>query len=120
MDEIARQVPLVFPVHPRTRERLSQSRIKYRPTLRLIQPMEYLNFLSLFSTATLVLSGSRGIREETTVLLGPCLTLRGNTERPVTISQGTNVRAGTSPSKIVSAAQRVLRGENDGGRTQPV
>lgn len=120
MDESARQVPIVFPVYPRTRERLSQSRIKYPLALRVIQPMEYLNFLCLFSTATLVLSGSRGIREETTVLLGPCLTLHGNAERPLTISQGTNVLVGTSPSKIVSAAQRVLRKENNGGRTQPV
>jgi UDP-N-acetylglucosamine 2-epimerase (non-hydrolysing) len=118
--EIAQQVPIVFPVHPRTQQRLSYSGIKHHPELRLIQPLGYLDFLCLLSRATLALTDSGGIQEETTALGVPCLTLRDNTERPVTVSQGTNVLVGTNPSKIVVATQQILRGEGKGGRTPPL
>ena len=120
IDEIAQQVPIVFPVHPRTQQRLSQNGIKRHPRLRLIQPLGYLDFLCLLSKATLALTDSGGIQEETTALGVPCLTLRENTERPVTVSQGTNVLVGTNPSKIVAATEQILRGDRKSGRTPPL
>jgi UDP-N-acetylglucosamine 2-epimerase (non-hydrolysing) len=117
VDAIARQIPIVFPVHPRTEQRLSQSGIKHHAQLRRIQPLGYLDFLLLLSKATLVLTDSGGIQEETTALGVPCLTLRDNTERPVTVSQGTNVLVGTNASKIVAATQQILAGEGKRGRT---
>jgi UDP-N-acetylglucosamine 2-epimerase (non-hydrolysing) len=118
--EIAQQVPIVFPVHPRTQQRLSHSGIKHHPKFRVIQSLGYLDFLCLLSNATLALTDSGGIQEETTALGVPCLTLRDNTERPVTVSQGTNVIVGTSPSKIVAAAEQILRGDGKRGRTPPL
>lgn len=120
VDAIAQQVPIVFPVHPRTWQRLTQSGIKHHPQLRLIQPLGYLDFLCLLSKATLALTDSGGIQEETTALGVPCLTLRENTERPVTVSKGTNVIVGTNPSKIVAAAEQVLRGDGKRGQTPPL
>ena len=119
IDAIAQQVPIVFPVHPRTQHRLSQGGIKRHPQLHLIQPLGYLDFLCLLSKATLALTDSGGIQEETTALGVPCLTLRENTERPITISQGTNVLVGTNPSKIAAATEQVLRGDGKRGRTPP-
>lgn len=120
MDAIAQQVPIVFPVHPRTQQRLSQGGIKHHPQLRLIQPLGYLDFLCLLSKAALALTDSGGIQEETTALGVPCLTLRENTERPVTVSEGTNALVGTDPSKIVSATEQILRGDGKKGRTPPL
>ena len=115
IDAIAQQVPIVFPVHPRTQQRLTQSGIKHHPQLRLIPPLGYLDFLCLLSKATLALTDSGGIPEETTALGVPCLTLRENTERPVTVSQGTNVLVGTNPYKIVAATEQILRGDGKKG-----
>lgn len=115
IDAIAQQVPIVFPVHPRTQQRLTQSGIKHHPQLRLIPPLGYLDFLCLLSKATLALTDSGGIQEETTALGVPCLTLRENTERPVTVSQGTNVLVGTNPYKIVAATEQILRGDGKKG-----
>jgi UDP-N-acetylglucosamine 2-epimerase (non-hydrolysing) len=115
IDTVARQLPIVFPVHPRTQQRLAQSGIKYHPQLRLIPPLGYLDFLCLLSKATLALTDSGGIQEETTALGVPCLTLRENTERPVTVSCGTNVLVGTDPSKIVAATEQILRGDGKRG-----
>src|SRR6267142_2768828 len=120
IDAIAQQVPIVFPVHPRTQQRLSQSGIKHHPQLRLIPPLGYLDFLCLLSKATLVLTDSGGIQEETTALGVPCLTLRENTERPVTISEGTNLLVGTDPAKIIAAARDTLAGKGKTGRIPPL
>jgi UDP-N-acetylglucosamine 2-epimerase (non-hydrolysing) len=120
IDVIAEQVPIVFPVHPRTQHQLNQTGIKHHAQLRRIQPLGYLDFLCLLSKATLVLTDSGGIQEETTALGVPCLTLRDNTERPVTVSQGTNVLVGTNPSKITAATQRILAGEGKNGRMPPL
>lgn len=120
VDAIAAQIPVVFPVHPRTQQRLSQSGISTHPLLRLIPPVGYLDFLCLLSKATLVLTDSGGIQEETTALGVPCLTLRENTERPVTISQGTNRLVGTDPAKIVSAANEILAGKATPGCIPPL
>jgi len=120
IDSIAAEVPVIFPVHPRTQQRLTQAGIRLRPGLRIIPPVGYLDFLCLLSKATLVLTDSGGIQEETTALGVPCLTLRENTERPITISQGTNLLVGTDPVKIVAAARAALSGNGKAGRIPPL
>lgn len=104
--EISRELPLVFPVHPRTRTRLQGSEAWKRGRIRLLDPLSYLDFLSLMSRAAAVFTDSGGIQEETTVLGVPCFTLRDNTERPITIEQGTNVLAGTRRETILAAWRR--------------
>src|SRR5436853_7590376 len=113
-------MPVIFPVHPRTQQRLTQGGIQHHPQLRLIPPVGYLDFLCLLSKASLVFTDSGGIQEETTALSVPCLTLRENTERPVTISQGTNLLIGTDPGKIVAAARDTLDGKGEVGRIPPI
>jgi UDP-N-acetylglucosamine 2-epimerase (non-hydrolysing) len=117
---IAANLPVIFPVHPRTQQRLAQAGIRLRPELRIIPPVGYLDFLCLLSKAALVLTDSGGIQEETTALSVPCLTLRENTERPITISQGTNLLVGTDPAKIVAAAKAALAGTGKAGRIPPL
>jgi UDP-N-acetylglucosamine 2-epimerase (non-hydrolysing) len=106
------RLPVLFPVHPRTLQRLAGAglleRARSLPNLRLLEPLGYLEFLGLMAQARLVLTDSGGIQEETTILGIPCLTLRENTERPVTISEGTNELVGTSPERILAAARRRL------------
>ena len=119
IDAIAAQVPVIFPVHPRTQQRLSSAGIQTHPQLKLIPPIGYLDFLCLLSKATMVLTDSGGIQEETTALGVPCLTLRENTERPITISQGTNLLIGTDPAKIIAAARQILAGKGKPGRIPP-
>jgi UDP-N-acetylglucosamine 2-epimerase (non-hydrolysing) len=110
--EIAKRLPVIFPVHPRTRARLTEfgftDLIERTPNLRLIEPLGYLDFLRLYSGARLVLTDSGGLQEETTALGIPCLTLRENTERPVTIEMGTNVLVGTDTEKITQTALAAL------------
>lgn len=101
--EIAADLPLVFPVHPRTRARLPAKASLQDNRILLVQPLSYLEFLGLMSEAAAVFTDSGGVQEETTVLGIPCFTLRNNTERPITIEQGTNILAGTSRESILSA-----------------
>jgi UDP-N-acetylglucosamine 2-epimerase (non-hydrolysing) len=108
IDALADEIPVIFPVHPRTQQRLTQGGIQHHPQLRPIPPVGYLDFLCLLSKAKLVLTDSGWIQEETTALGVPYLTLRENTERPITISQGTNLLVGTDPGKIVAAARDTL------------
>ena len=104
IDEIAADMPMVFPVHPRTRARLEAAKITLDPARwKVTDPIGYMDFLKLTASAKIVLTDSGGIQEETTVLGVPCITLRENTERPVTIEEGTNVLAGTSRTKILEA-----------------
>jgi len=116
IDAVAREIPVIFPVHPRTQQKLTQAGIKTHANLRIIPPVGYLDFLCLLSKAAMVLTDSGGIQEETTALGVPCLTLRENTERPITISEGTNLLVGTEPEKIVAAAREVLSGKSKAGR----
>jgi UDP-N-acetylglucosamine 2-epimerase (non-hydrolysing) len=102
LNEISREVPLYWPVHPRTRARLSASSLPLE-SVHLIDPLGYLDFLCLQAQSAVVLTDSGGIQEETTVLGVPCLTIRENTERPVTIECGTNRLAGTSRESILHA-----------------
>lgn len=109
--EIGRDLPIVFPVHPRTRASLMRSSIVealiQANRLRILEPLGYLEFLSLMSDSRVVLTDSGGIQEETTVLGVPCLTLRDSTERPVTITHGTNRLVGTDPDRIVAEWMQV-------------
>lgn len=110
LQSIARALPLVLPLHPRTRSRIAELGLAERldADLRLIEPQGYLDFLQLTRHARLVLTDSGGLQEETTFLGVPCLTLRPNTERPITVSQGTNQVIGTQPAAIVAHAHAVL------------
>ena len=108
LEEISRQddLPLIFPVHPRTRSRLGEAR---NDRIKLLEPLGYNDFVALMMRATLVFTDSGGVQEETTALGIPCLTLRSNTERPITVEQGTNRLAGTSYESIVSAWKDLKR-----------
>ena len=110
--EVAAELPLVFPVHPRTRRNLEE--IGFGGGLArfvLTEPLGYVDFLCLESGAALVLTDSGGVQEETTVLGVPCLTLRENTERPITISEGTNRLVGFDPARILAGAAAALSGQ---------
>jgi UDP-N-acetylglucosamine 2-epimerase (non-hydrolysing) len=118
--ELASELPVVFPVHPRTEQQFVQAGFAHPQGLRVIKPLGYLDFLCLLSKATLVLTDSGGIQEETTVLGIPCLTLRENSERPITISNGTNELVGTSSERILSAARDILAGKRKIGSIPPL
>lgn len=109
--DISRRIPIVFPVHPRTRaniEKFGFSKKVENSGIRLIEPLGYLDFMNVYSGAKLVLTDSGGLQEETTALGIPCLTLRENTERPITIELGTNILVGTNPDRIRAAAFEIL------------
>jgi UDP-N-acetylglucosamine 2-epimerase (non-hydrolysing) len=112
LEEIARRVPIVFPAHPRTRKMIHElgltGRVERIEGLLVVDPVGYLDFLQLLNNAGVVLTDSGGIQEETTVLGVPCITLRENTERPITVEMGTNTIAGTDTTKIIAAANRAL------------
>jgi UDP-N-acetylglucosamine 2-epimerase (non-hydrolysing) len=105
---IAQELPLMFPVHPRTRGNLEKFAIDLGPNITLIGPQAYMAFLHLWKDAAVVLTDSGGLQEETTALGVPCITLRENTERPVTIEEGTNLLVGTDPDRIIAAVQKIL------------
>jgi UDP-N-acetylglucosamine 2-epimerase (non-hydrolysing) len=117
---IAHDLPVVFPVHPRTRKMIAESglaeRVGRASGFKLVEPMGYLEFLALTSKAKLILTDSGGLQEESTALGVPCLTLRENTERPVTVTVGTNILVGTDPQAITREAEKVLRGDAKQGR----
>jgi UDP-N-acetylglucosamine 2-epimerase (non-hydrolysing) len=110
IDKVSLRVPIVFPVHPRTRQNLESFGIALNRRIVLCDPLGYLDFLKLLSDARLVLTDSGGIQEETTVLGVPCITLRENTERPSTLLQGTNVLAGGDGNRLVRFATEILDG----------
>lgn len=113
LEEIQRRLPVVFPVHPRTRKRIEEfgltERFDAMPNLHRIEPLGYFEIVRLQQTARLVLTDSAGIAEETTALGVPCLTLRENTERPVTITEGSNQLVGCDSERIVAAATAILK-----------
>jgi UDP-N-acetylglucosamine 2-epimerase (non-hydrolysing) len=114
--EVADRVPLIFPVHPRTRARidaLDLGGLLDTPRILLLPPLGYLELLGLMAQARLVLTDSGGLQEETTALGVPCITLRENTERPITVERGTNTVVGSNPERILAAVDTVLR---DGGK----
>jgi len=127
---VSQYMPIIFPAHPRTLKQIQESDLgdyfvdhflpgpepwDKRVRIRLVPPLGYLDFLQLMSRAKVVLTDSGGVQEETTILGVPCITLRDNTERPVTLNHGTNVLVGADPEKIISEFSRVLQGN----RPQP-
>jgi UDP-N-acetylglucosamine 2-epimerase (non-hydrolysing) len=116
LKEIAADLPLIFPVHPRTRANLASFGVDLGPNITLVGPQAYMAFLNLWKDATVVLTDSGGLQEETTALGVPCITIRENTERPVTVDEGSNVLVGTDPVRIVDEARKVMRGEGKQGR----
>ncbi len=116
---IASRLPVIFPIHPRTRaaaERLGLSARLEQPGIRLLPPVGYLEMLGLTREATVVLTDSGGLQEETTALGVPCITLRENTERPVTLTEGTNTLTGPDPEKILQCFADILTSGGKRGR----
>jgi len=137
LHEIARELPLVFPIHPRTRKRLFElfgscemfetlppsevsDHAERSQGILLTEPLGYLDFLRLTSQARLVFTDSGGIQEETTVLGVPCITIRENTERPVTVTRGTNILVGADGKRIVEEGKKRLNGFDVGGSVPPL
>lgn len=116
--ELQRELPVLFPIHPRTAARLSQSAagklLRSLPSVRCVPPLGYLDFLSLQAQAAIVLTDSGGVQEETSALGIPCVTLLDRTERPITVAQGTNLPVGTSPDRILAAARNALQSPRRG------
>lgn len=121
---IQARLPVVFPVHPRTRERLRAAglldRLAALPGLRLLGPLGYLDMIGLLAEARLALTDSGGVQEETTLLGVPCLTLRENTERPITAQIGTNRVIGSDPQRVLAETERILDGDAPRGRIPPL
>jgi UDP-N-acetylglucosamine 2-epimerase (non-hydrolysing) len=110
LTEISRQIPVLFPVHPRTRQRIAEAGLHPQTVdLQLVEPLGYLDFLALESHAELVLTDSGGVQEETTYLGVPCLTARPNTERPITVSAGTNRLVEGEREALVTAVRAALQ-----------
>ncbi|HLB91608.1 MAG TPA: UDP-N-acetylglucosamine 2-epimerase (non-hydrolyzing) [Terriglobales bacterium] len=117
--EVREELAVVFPAHPRTRKRIADFGLNTE-RLQVLDPLPYVEFLGLQSRATVVITDSGGIQEETTYLGVPCLTVRENTERPVTVTYGTNVLVGRDPLKLRLEVARVLAGEAKKGKVPPL
>jgi UDP-N-acetylglucosamine 2-epimerase (non-hydrolysing) len=117
--QVNEQLSVVFPVHPRTRQRIAEFGTHIEK-LCLLEPLPYIEFLALQHRAAIVITDSGGIQEETTYLGVPCLTVRDNTERPVTVSLGTNVLVGQDRKKLISELTRILEGNGKAGAIPPL
>jgi UDP-N-acetylglucosamine 2-epimerase (non-hydrolysing) len=118
--DVATRIPLIWPVHPRARgniERFGLSSLLDGARIALLPPQGYLEMLGLLANARLVLTDSGGVQEETTALAVPCLTMRDNTERPITVEQGTNTVVGRNRARTVECVEEILRGGGKRGRT---
>lgn len=113
LDSLSEKLPLLFPAHPRTLQKWSKELQQCNPNLRVIEPLGYLEFLALQKKATVVITDSGGIQEETTYLGVPCLTLRENTERPVTVTLGTNVLIGRNWELLREHFDKIVRGKRE-------
>jgi UDP-N-acetylglucosamine 2-epimerase (non-hydrolysing) len=119
--EVSRELPIIFPLHPRTRQRLEAANNHYPGSrVQILDPLSYVDFLALQRLAKLVITDSGGIQEETTYLGVPCLTVRENTERPVTISIGTNVLVGQDGKRLRTEVGRIMAGDQKRGRVPPL
>jgi len=117
--KISRRLPVIFPMHPRTRamiEKFGLSGMLDIPELLQLPPMGYLEMLGMMKDARVMLTDSGGIQEETTALGVPCITLRNNTERPITVDEGTNTIAGQDPEKILATFEEIIRSGGKAGR----
>lgn len=110
IEEMGREfnIPVIYPIHPRSRKKVQTFGIKLDGNIRFIDPVEFLDFLNLESEARLVLTDSGGVQEETCILGVPCVTFRDNTERPETLDAGSNLLSGTEPEMIIECAHRML------------
>jgi UDP-N-acetylglucosamine 2-epimerase (non-hydrolysing) len=117
--EISQSLDVIFPVHPRTRQRIKEIG-EVAEKLHLSEPLPYIDFLALQSRAVVVITDSGGIQEETTYLGVPCLTLRSNTERPLTVSAGTNVMVGEDRQKLSDELAKILSGKAKKGTIPPL
>lgn len=124
LGEISHDIQLIFPLHPRTKLNIERfglmDYLTSFPGLKLTAPLNYLDFLNLLSGASIVFTDSGGIQEETTVLQVPCITLRENTERPITVDIGTNYLVGTNPQSILNTAKEILAGNGKQGKIPPL
>ncbi|MEW5802951.1 MAG: UDP-N-acetylglucosamine 2-epimerase (non-hydrolyzing) [bacterium] len=121
LNEISQDLPVIFPIHPRTRQRLQSLNLKIDSSrFKLIEPIGYLQFLALQQRAKVVITDSGGIQEETTFLGVPCLTVRENTERPITITSGTNVLVGQNMGRLKEETSRILTGTAKKGSVPPL
>lgn len=122
LDDTSRDLPVLFPVHPRTRQKISAVGIQPHPgsNVRFLQPAPYLDFLALQKHATLVITDSGGVQEETTFLGVPCLTVRENTERPVTVKLGTNILVGRDLEQLRAEVDQILAGNAKQGVVPPL
>lgn len=117
LNEIGRELPLVFPIHPRTRQRIQANGLEGLTShLQLIDPLGYLGFVGLQKNATVVVTDSGGIQEETTYLGVPCLTMRENTERPITVTVGTNKLVGQDMGLLKKEVRAIVHGKSKQGR----
>jgi UDP-N-acetylglucosamine 2-epimerase (non-hydrolysing) len=114
--DISRSLPLLFPVHPRTRQRIDALGISIPESFNLLPPMGYMDFLNVWKEAVVVITDSGGLQEETTGLGVPCVTVRENTERPVTVDEGTNVIVGRDFDKLRHVVAEVMAGRSKQGR----
>lgn len=117
--KVSEGLDVIFPVHPRTRQRISEFGLD-AAKLHLLDPLPYIEFLALQRRATVVITDSGGIQEETTYLGVPCLTLRGNTERPITVTAGTNTLIGSDIRKLDSELAKILEGKAKSGTIPPL
>ena len=120
LNQISKKIPILFPIHPRTKSNLEKFSLELNDSVELLEPLSYLKFLSLMSKASMILTDSGGIQEETTALGVPCITMRENTERPITTEIGTNVLAGTNNDKIIKILDRFLKGDVPIGKIPPL
>ena len=120
LNRLASKNPVIFPVHPRTRERIESSDLSVSLAVRLVKPWGYLEFLALQQEALVVITDSGGIQEETTYLGVPCLTVRENTERPVTVELGTNQLVGTDMELLEREVEEIRWSRGKRGTVPPL
>ena len=120
IEQIQKKIKIIFPIHPRTKKKIEEfkleNRIKKMNNFKIIEALGYLDFLKLMSDSKFVLTDSGGIQEETTILRIPCITLRDTTERPITISKGTNIIVGSNKGKIIKESLKILRDKEKHGK----
>ena len=114
LSEISNEIKLFFSIHPRTQKKINQYKISFSENIKILEPFPYLDFLHLMRDSKVIFTDSGGIQEESTVLKIPCYTLRGNTERPITINQGTNHLVGTNKKSIVNSFKKNKYSINSG------
>lgn len=123
-ETLAKEIVIVFPMHPRTRKMITtfglEARVAAIGNLKIVDPLGYLDFVCLMDTARFVLTDSGGIQEETTALGVPCITMRDNTERPVTVELGTNILAGSHTPAVLNACMTLLTGDKKASRVPPL